>query len=638
MCGFAGFHDPQGLADASSAALVRKMGDRLRHRGPDDAGDWIEPALGTALAFRRLSIIDLTELGHQPMVSPDGRFVLVLNGEIYNFPSLRTLLEQQGRSFRGHSDTEVLLTGISAWGLETTLKRSTGMFAIALIDIRERRLCLARDRLGEKPLYYGWSGGKFFFGSELKAFRPHPAFAATVDRQALTLYTRFGYVPSPWCILEGFHKLPPGQILSLALDGTARSGKERLGSYWSVPKPEDEAAFPDSAEECVGRLEELIRSSIRREMLADVPVGAFLSGGIDSSTVVSLMQEEANIPVKTFSIGFPDPHYDESGHAEAVAKHLGTDHTTWHCTDSELLDLANRIPQVYCEPFADDSQLPTMALARLARQHVTVCLSGDGGDELFHGYGHYEKSLRRWREIQRYHQLRALAHCAVGAGSALVSALADSPAKRRWQSRLRKARNQWFASSLPCYFRHRMSLQKAPDLYLSKPEPVEDFFDATARMPEARENVAWLSYLDLNTYLPDDILVKVDRAAMAFSLETRIPLLDHTIVEYAARIPESLKRLQGRSKWPLRAILERRVPRPLTERPKMGFCTPMGRWLRGPLHDWAEAHLHPDRLKREGFFDPVQVQHLWLKHQKGRRDCGLVLWGILMFQAWHEVF
>ena len=635
MCGFVGFHTPRGFP-ANAGELARDMGARLRHRGPDDSGEWIEPALGTALAFRRLSIIDLSEFGHQPMVSQDGRFVLMLNGEIYNHVALRAELEQQGQSFRGHSDTEVLLAGISAWGLEATLKRCAGMFALALVDVRERQLQLARDRLGEKPLYYGWSGGHFFFGSELKAFRPHPGFVPEVDRRALTLYLRFAYVPSPWCILAGFHKLAAGHILSLPLDGSAGPGKETLRPYWTLPRPDENGAFNGSPEDCVRQLENLIRGSIRLQMLADVPVGAFLSGGIDSSTVVSLMQAQATRPVKTFSIGFPDAHYDESGHAEKVAKHLGTEHVTWRCTDAELLDLANQVPRVYCEPFADDSQLPTMALARLARQQVTVCLSGDGGDELFHGYGHYEKSLRRWKEMRRFPPLRTAARCAIGAASAVVSLLGESPFKRQWTSRLGKARNQWLSDSLPGYYRHRMSLHKAPDLYLSKPEAARDFFDETARM--AKEDEAWLSYVDLNTYLPDDILVKVDRAAMAFSLETRIPLLDHRIVEYATRIPSALKRHNGKAKWPLRAILERRVPPALTERPKMGFCTPMGRWLRGPLFEWAEGLLGAERLRREGFFDAEAVRRLWAQHQHGPRDGGLLLWGLLMFQAWHDTF
>ena len=637
MCGFAGFHSPRDFP-ADAGAVARKMASRLRHRGPDDSGEWSASALGTALAFQRLAIIDLSESGHQPMISADGRFALVLNGEIYNFRVLRAELEQQGHAFRGHSDTEVLLAGISAWGLEVALRRSTGMFALALVDTRERQLQLARDRLGEKPLYYGWSGGHFFFGSELKAFRPHPGFVPEVDRQALTLYLRFGYVPSPWSILTGFRKLMPGHILSLPLDGRACPSKETTRSYWSLPKPGENGVFSGSPEDCASQLEELLRRSIRLQMVADVPVGVFLSGGIDSSTVVSLMQAQASAPVKTFTIGFPDSHYDESGHAEKIARHLGVEHVTWHCADRELLELANQAPHVYSEPFADDSQVPTMALARLARQQVTVCLSGDGGDELFHGYGRYQTTLRRWQQIRRYSPLLTVAKGVVAAGSTAVTQLPRSSLTRRWNSRFLKARNQWLARGLPCYYRHRMSLFKSPDLYLSQPEVTADFFDEATEMAEAREDISWLGYLDLNTYLPDDLLVKVDRAAMAVSLETRMPMLDHTVVEFAARIPDAIKRRNDQAKWPLRAILKRSIPPELTERPKMGFCTPMGRWLRGPLFEWAEGYLAEERLRREGFFDAIEVRRLWQRHQKGGRDGGLLLWGILMFQAWLDAF
>ena len=637
MCGFAGFHSPRDFS-ASAQTVAREMGGRLRHRGPDDSGEWIEPALGTAVAFRRLAIVDLSALGHQPMVSADGRLVLVLNGEIYNHREIRAELEQCGHIFRGHSDTEVLLAGISRWGLDATLMRSVGMFAIGVVDIPGRQLLLARDRLGEKPLYYGWSNGHFFFGSELKAFRPHHGFAPEVNRGALNLYLRYGYVPSPYCILTGFHKLLPGHILSLSLDGSATPGRETLRHYWSLPKPEEQGTFNGSPEDCVDGFEQLLRRSIRMQMLADVPVGAFLSGGIDSSTVVCLMQAQATVPVKTFSIGFPDARFDESSHAEKIAAHLGTDHTTWHCQDSELLTLVQQVPDVYCEPFGDDSQVPTMALARLARRKVTVSLSGDGGDEFFDGYGRYEKTLFRWQQIKRHPGIRAGLRRGVKTLSTLLAVLADSPLKRRLASRLGKAREQWLPETLPAFYRHRVSVHKTPDLYLSRPEAVREFFDDAGQMPELQERPSWLGYVDMHTYLPDDILAKVDRAAMAFSLETRIPFLDHRIVEYAAQIPDALKSRDGKAKWPLRQILARHIPSELTNRPKMGFSTPMGRWLRGPLREWAEAHLAGERLCRENFFDARELRRLWNAHLQGRRDRSLVLWNFLMFQAWHESF
>jgi asparagine synthase (glutamine-hydrolysing) len=637
MCGFVGFLSPRQFP-TDADALARKMGDQLRHRGPDDSGEWLSLALGIALAFRRLAIIDLSEHGHQPMVSPDGRFVLMLNGEIYNHPVLRAELELKGYRFRGHSDTEVLLAGIAAWGLEAALNRCVGMFAVALVDVRERQLHLARDRIGEKPLYHGWSNGTFFFGSELKAFRPHPGFAREVDRSTLTLYLRYGYVPAPYCILAGFRKLLPGHILTLPLDGTADASKEKCQPYWSLPKPQEHGAFKGSPEDCAQALEELLRESIRMQMLADVPVGVFLSGGIDSSTVVSLMQAQSTRPVKSFTVGFPDAHCDESAYAERIARHLGTEHVTWSCGDSDLLELARQIPQVYCEPFADDSQLPTMALARLARKHVTVCLSGDAGDELFHGYERYAKSVRRWQQMQRHPEIGTAFRCGINTLSALIPLLGDSPFKRRWMSRLGKARNQWLSASLPAYYRHRISRYKAPDLYLSKPEATWEFFDTAAEMPALKEDESCLSYLDLHTYLPDDILVKVDRAAMAVGLETRIPLLDHRIVEFAARVPVAINQNAGKTKWPLRAILERNLPRELFERPKMGFNPPMDRWLRGPLRDWADDLLGEQRLRREGFFEAAEMRRLWQQHQQGRRECALMLWSVLMFQAWQDCF
>ena len=617
---------------------MRKMGERLWQRGPDDAGEWIDPDLGLALAFRRLAILDLSEFGHQPMISTNRRFVLAINGEIYNHRALRAELEQKGYCFRGHSDTEVLLEAISAWGLEASLHRCIGMFALALVDLQERNLFLARDRIGEKPLYYGWCNHNFFFGSELKAFRPHPSFVPGVDCGALTLYLRYGYVPSPHCILKGFHKLLPGHVLSLPLDGSAAPGREQLKAYWSIARPGERPWFRGSAEDCVEGLEELLRESVKMQMLADVPVGAFLSGGIDSSTVVSLMQAQATAPVKTFTIGFPDDQFDESRHAEHVANYLGTDHTTWICEDSDLLNLAGQIPEVYSEPFADDSQLPTLALARLARRQVTVSLSGDGGDELFLGYRHYQKCLGRWQQLKRHPTIGTGVRCGLGALSALMKVLAESPLKRRWTCKLDRARRQWLPKSLPAYFRHRKSMNKSPELYLSQPQAAREFFDDAGEMADLQEDLACLGYLDLNTYLPDDILVKVDRASMAFGLEARIPLLDHRVVEYAACIPEALKERDGASKWPLRQILSRHIPPRLTERPKKGFSTPMVRWLRGPLREWADEQLAENRIRREGFFDTTELRRLWNQHQQGRRDRAYMLWGVLMFQAWYQTF
>jgi len=637
MCGFAGFHSPRNFPQ-SADSLARNMGDQLQQRGPDGTGEWISDNLRTALAFRRLAIIDLTKTGEQPMVSADGRFVLAMNGEIYNHRDLRIELEARGRHFLGGSDTEVLLGAISEWGLEVGLNRSVGMFALALVDVEQQFLFLARDRLGEKPLYYGWNHNHFFFGSELKAFRPHPGFAPKVDRGALTLYLRHSYVPSPHCIFEGFHKLLPGHILALSVDGNASPGKEVIRRYWALPKPDLQEPFGRSSEECVDELEGLLRAAVRMQLLADVPVGAFLSGGIDSSTVVSLMQAESAARVKTFNIGFVDRHVDESAYAEHVAAHLGTDHHRLRCEDSELLELAGLLPEVYSEPFADDSQLPTLALARLARQSVTVCLSGDGGDELFLGYGRYGKAVLRWRQIREHAGLCAGLRCGVDALATLLTHLADSPLKRKCFCKLNRVRKHWLPQNLPAYYTYRMSTNKGAELYLSRPEAMREFVDDAALMASLRDDLSCLSYVDLNTYLPDDILVKVDRAAMAFSLETRMPFLDHRVVEYASKIPESLKRNAGQSKWPLRQILRRKFPPQFFDRPKMGFNTPMDRWLRGPLRDWGEAQLAESRLQRESFFDVGEVRRLWSDHQHHRRNRAYMLWGILMFQAWYETF
>jgi asparagine synthase (glutamine-hydrolysing) len=636
MCGFVGFHALRAFS-GSAPSLVRQMGEQLRHRGPDGAGEWVEPQLATALAFRRLAIVDCSELGNQPMVSADGRFVLAVNGEIYNHVPLRKELEQAGHRFRGHADSEVLLEAIAEWGLEPALRRCIGMFALAVVDRRERRLLLARDRLGEKPLYYGWSNDHFFFGSELKAFRPHPSFTPEVDRGALTLYLRQGYVPTPHCIVAGFHKLLPGTILTLPLDGSARPGGETLQRYWSVPTPA-EPAFQGSPEDYVDGLEELLRDAVRMQMLADVPVGAFLSGGVDSSTVVSLMQAVGHRPVRTFTIGFPEAHIDESGWAEKVAAHLGCEHTTWRCEDSTVLELAQETARAYSEPFADESALPTLALARLTRQQVTVSLSGDGGDELFHGYGRHRTTIKRWRQLRDHPALGLGWRCGLETLDALTHLLPACSLKHRWRSQIGRGRNQWLAPSLPAYYRHRNSVVKTPDRFVKQPELRRDFFDEAGALEGFRETVSWMCYLDLNTYLPDHVLVKVDRAAMAFSLETRMPLLDHRVVAYAAQGSDQLNLLDGKKKWVLRRLLSRYLPSPLVERRKMGFFAPMNRWLREPLREWGESQLTAERLRREGLLEAGEVRRSWEAHQRGQHDCGSLLWNVLVFQAWHAAF
>lgn len=641
MCGIAGFMSAKGWRDDADR-VARAMGDALRHRGPDDGDEWIDAAAGVALAHRRLSIVDLSAAGHQPMTSADGRWVVVYNGEIYNHRAVRRDLEAAGRApeWRGHSDTETLLAAVAAWGVPQALGRCVGMFAMALWDQHERALTLARDRMGEKPLYYGVQGHELLFGSELKALRIHPAFAAPIDRGALSLLLRYGYVPSPWSIYTGIRKLPPGTLLTLR---QLQDAVQEAVPYWSVldaalAGARDPLQLTD--EEAAAELDRLLRQSIKGQRMADVPLGAFLSGGIDSSTVVAVMQATSSQPVRTFTIGFADAAYDESAHACAIAAHLGTQHTALTVSPEQARDVIPELPSIYCEPFADASQIPTFLVSRLARDHVTVCLSGDGGDELFGGYDRY-----RWA------QRVAAVPLAIRRGAGVV--LSALPASAwaamlapvaRWlprelregdrADRLRKLAGVLGAGRDDDVYGQMMSFW---------PEGAVPVRDSLLRMtafaaprPDLDDFEARMMLLDLCTYLPDDILVKVDRAAMAASLETRVPLLDHRVVEFALRLPLHQKMRAGKGKWLLRRVLDRYVPGALVDRPKMGFGVPIHDWLRGPLRDWAEALLSPQRLRAAGLIDPGPVRLLWEHHVAGHGDLGYRLWPVLMFEAWRD--
>lgn len=609
MCGIAGFLSPAGLDEAAARATLQRMTDRLRHRGPDDAGAWIDPDAGIALGHRRLAVIDLTTAGHQPMAADSGRYVLVYNGEIYNHAELRQALGE--RAWRGHSDTETLLAGIDAWGLRGTLQRAVGMFAIALWDRHERRLSLARDRIGEKPLYYGWQQGTLLFGSELKALRAHPSFAAGIDREALESMLRVGYVAAPRSIHAGIGKLPPGCIASF--DADAGMGTREVNSYWSLEHAALQGLrqpFAGTPDEAVSRLDALLRQSLRGQMVADVPLGAFLSGGIDSSTVVALMQALSTRKVKTYTIGFDEQRYDESAHARAVARHLGTEHTEWIVRPPDALKVIPYLAQMYDEPLADSSQIPTALVAQLARRDVTVALTGDAGDELFCGYGRYPQALNGWRRLSRVPRpLRALARALLPSGK-----LREALACRDVDGFYRYLNRQW---------------KGVDPLVLGRQDR-----DTPAPLPAGLDPMARMMAADMDGYLPDDILVKVDRAAMAVSLESRVPLLDHRIVEFAWALPTPVKFRDGTGKWPLRQLLYRHVPRELVERPKMGFGVPVALWLRGPLRDWAEDLLDPGRLRREGHLDTAAVRREWQLHLSGRADRSYGLWSVLMFQAW----
>lgn len=639
MCGIAGFFGPTSLTrDAPSTA--RAMGDRLQHRGPDSRAEWLDAQAGIALAFRRLAIIDLSPAGDQPMTSADGRWVITFNGEIYNHLVLRRQLAAEGLApaWRGHSDTETLLAAVAAWGLEAALRRAVGMFALALWDRQERALTLARDRLGEKPLYYGVQSGVLLFGSELKALQAHPNYRASIDRGALALLLRVGYVPSPWSIHEGIRKLPPGTLLRMARPADADAAPV---AYWSVQEAahagaRDPLTLED--DEAVDMLDQLLRQSIEGQRMADVPLGAFLSGGIDSSTTVAVMQALSSAPVRTFTIGLPDASLDESAEARAIARHLGTDHTELTVTAEEALRVIPRLPTMYCEPFADASQIPTYLVSQLARRHVTVALSGDAGDELFGGYDRY-----RWAQKVAAVPLglRRAGSAALGAlpaeaWSALLAPVAPLlPHELRIgdrADRLRKLRAVLGARSNDDVYRQMISFWPDAGHPALGAAPLASAF---SEAPPALANFeARMMLLDLRTYLPDDILVKVDRAAMAASLETRVPLLDHRIVEFALRLPLHQKMRHGRSKWVLRRLLDRYVPRALVDRPKKGFGIPIHEWLRGPLRAWAEDLLSEERLRRAGFIDPAPVRALWRQHLEGRGDWGYRLWPVLMFEAW----
>jgi asparagine synthase (glutamine-hydrolysing) len=646
VCGLAGFWAVGGL-DESALSVLGRMTSAISHRGPDDAGCWSDPRLGVALGHRRLSIIDLSPEGHQPMASREGRYIIVFNGEIYNFLELRAELEASGVRFRSRCDTEVMLAAIERQGVMGAVQGFAGMFAFVLLDRLERRLHLVRDRLGEKPLYYGWAGDVLLFGSELKALREHPAWRAEIDRGALALFLRHGFIPAPYSIYRGILKVLPGAVVTFQL-GAPRSGPTE-NVYWSARQAAEAGAADarsGSDSELIDELDRLLRATVRREMIADVPLGAFLSGGVDSSLVVALMQAQSTRPVRTFSIGFDEPEYNEAVYAKAVAHHLGTDHTELYVRPAEALAVVPRLPTLYDEPFGDSSQIPTFLVSQLARRHVTVSLSGDGGDELFGGYDRYFLARRVWNLLRI---VPPSARRAVANGIRRIS-------PDRWDSALRlTGLNQWpriaqrisgdrlhkvarilSLETREAMYRDFMSHWREPaGMTLRSVEPPTVLTDAK-RWADVNGLLARMMYLDLIMYLPDDILVKVDRASMGVSLESRAPFLDHRVVEFAWRIPASLRVRDGRGKWPLRQLLRRYLPQTMIDRPKMGFGVPINHWLRGPLMDWAAALLDESRLKREGYFDPQPIRQKWAQHQTGSRNWHYLLWDVLMFQAWLE--
>jgi len=639
MCGIAGCWNKSG-ADAS---IVERMAKQIQHRGPDDAGVWLNEKGDLAMAHRRLAIIDLSPAGHQPMTSPCGRFTLVFNGEIYNHPDLRADLEREGGHFdwRGHSDTETLLATLRHWGIKKTIQRINGMFAFVLWDSTERCLFLVRDRMGEKPLYYGCSGGSFLFGSELKSLVAHPHWQGDIDRNALTLYMRHNYIPAPRSIYQGISKLLPAHFVVVREAGQVISEPK---CYWDLGQIAKSASADTkgSQEELLNELDELLRDAIGRRMAADVPLGVFLSGGFDSSTVVALMQAQSTMPVKTFTIGFHEKGYNEAVHAKAVANHLGTDHTELYVTPEEAMAVIPRLPAIWDEPFSDSSQIPTLLVSELARQHVTVSLSGDGGDELFCGYNRYTQGYQVWRILRFFPSpmrrvLGELLQALPGASlESLIRFLPTYFQIPHLADRLPKLADVVKESSGESYYHRLISHWEDPaSVVLGGVEPLT-VFDAPEQLPKLPGLRERMMYLDSMTYLPDDILTKIDRASMAVSLEARVPLLDHRVVEFAWKVPMSLKYRNGKGKWLLREVLYRYVPRKLMERPKMGFGVPIDAWLCGPLREWAEELLDKKRLREEGFFDPAPIRKMWQEHVNGKRRWHYYLWDVLMFQGWLE--
>ncbi|MBH30616.1 MAG: asparagine synthase (glutamine-hydrolyzing) [Candidatus Marinimicrobia bacterium] len=645
MCGISGFWTVSSDKSINwLESTVLKMADTLVHRGPDDSGTWVDPEVGIAFGHRRLAIIDTSFAGHQPMVSSDGRFVITYNGEVYNFQEIRQELEKNGHRFKGHSDTEVILATFVEWGVEASLKKFNGMFSFAVWDRRDRLLWLSRDRIGEKPLYYGVQNGTFFFGSELKAILMHPHFEPNIDQSALASFLRLSYVPAPFSIYKGIKKLLPGHFINL------KSPTERAEShaYWSLNKVMRDGSnnsFTGSERDAADELEVRMKETVKSRMVSDVPLGAFLSGGIDSSTIVALMQSQSNRPVNTFTIGFNEQDFNEAVHAKKVAQYLGTNHTELYVNSPETMNVIPQLPSMYDEPFADSSQIPTHLIAALARQHVSVALTGDGGDELYAGYNRYLIAERLWKVARRIPNIVKYKTADYLSGVSpesverfyrrIEGVLPNKMKVALPKEKFYKLASALRATSTPrAVYKRVVSIIQSPEKFLKSGRELTTIFDSEVPWQDIDNIVLTMIYLDLMTYHPDDILQKVDRAAMSVSLETRVPFLDHQLMEFIMSLPLQMKIRNGSSKWILRRVLYRYIPEELIERPKMGFTAPVGEWIKGPIKEWAEELIHNKRIEKEPYFNSQVVFEMWKQHLSGKFNHTHQLWNILMFQAW----
>jgi len=651
MCGITGFISEESLDKAYSVNILKNMTETLHHRGPNDTGFWCEGERDPFLGHKRLSILDISQAGHQPMESADQRYILVFNGEIYNHFDLRKTLDQSNKSigWKGSSDTETLLTCLSNWGVTKTLSEVNGMFSFALWDKKERVLTLARDRMGEKPLYYGWLEKTFIFGSEVKALRKHPRFKSEIDRNSLSLLLRHNCIPAPYSIFKGIKKLKPGHLLKISADNFNKARQTESICYWNLKEfisTCQSNRFEGSENEAVDLTESYLKKSIKRQMISDVPLGAFLSGGIDSSTVVALMQEQSSSSIKTFTIGFEESNSNEAEEAKKVAEYLGTDHTEMNLSPKDALAVIPKLPEIYCEPFSDSSQIPTFLVSKLASEKVTVALSGDGGDEIFGGYNRYLLAHSMWSKMKSIpFSIKFLLSLGIRSFSprnldkiynVTKIILPESLQIINAGEKLKKFSEVLDIKDNFSFYQHLSSHWPNPSSVLLNSVEPKTLINRAELMPEI-DFIHWMMYMDSQTYLPDDILVKTDRAAMANSLETRIPLLDKDLMELSWSFPLSMKIKNGKGKNLLRKVLSRHIPNELVERPKQGFGIPLGDWLKGPLEDWTESLINKKRIEEEGFFDYNVLSNLWKNHKKGAINAPYHLWDILMFQAWNEI-